>query len=112
MFAYLFTHWWAFKRAYTAINEIIFFQVNEQVSNKSALHFAVDANKLNVLKIILKFNPKLEITVMQQIYFAKASIIIVSNYRMKLETHHSTMWHIGTSINQKNYKFKLHIFIL
>lgn len=44
-----------------------FFQVNKHVSKTSALHCAVDANKLNVLKVILKFKPDLEIQVMQQI---------------------------------------------
>ena len=40
-----------------------FFQVNVQVSNKSALHCAVAANTLDVLKVVLEFKPYLEIKV-------------------------------------------------
>ena len=34
-----------------------------QVSNKSALHCAVAANSLDVLKVVLEFKPYLEIKV-------------------------------------------------
>ena len=46
---------------------LIVSQVNGKVSNKSALHCAVVANNLNVLKVILEFKPNLEIKVSDMI---------------------------------------------